>query len=110
MSRVGARGRDAHPSVDVNHGEARLAVSRLATQSTVSATAEMTITSARASAPLPASTDVQKLKDWLYNEHRIEVPVIDWHGRKFVRVSIQGYNSRRDVDALTEALKRFIGT
>ena len=62
-----------------------------------------------AAAPLPPSTDVQKLKDWLYNEHRIEVPVIDWHGRKFVRVSIQGYNSPRDVDVLTEALKRFIG-
>jgi isopenicillin-N epimerase len=58
-----------------------------------------------AAAPLPASTDVQKLKSWLYEKHRIEVPVIDWHGRKFVRVSIQGYNTRRDVDALVRALR-----
>ena len=58
-----------------------------------------------AAAPLPASTDVKQLKDWLYAEHRIEVPIIDWHGRKFVRVSIQGYNTRREVDALVKALE-----
>jgi isopenicillin-N epimerase len=61
-----------------------------------------------AAAPLPASTDVKQLKDWLYAEHRIEVPIIDWHGRKFVRVSIQGYNTRRDVDALVKALGEFL--
>ena len=57
-----------------------------------------------AAAPLPASTDVKQLKDWLYDKHRIEVPIIDWNGRKFVRVSVQGYNTRRDVDALVKAL------
>ena len=62
-----------------------------------------------AAAPLPASTDVQKLKSWLYEEHCIEVPIIDWRGRKFVRVSIQGYNSRRDVDALVQALGIWLG-
>jgi isopenicillin-N epimerase len=54
--------------------------------------------------PLPASTDVKTFKSWLYEEHRIEVPIIDWQGRKFVRVSIQGYNAPRDVDALVRAL------
>ena len=62
-----------------------------------------------AAAPLPASTDVQKLKTWLYDERRIEVPIIDWRGRKFVRVSIQGYNTRREVDALVKALGEFLG-
>ena len=62
-----------------------------------------------AAAPLHASTDVQKLKSWLYEEHRIEVPIIDWGGRKFVRVSIQGYNTRRDVDALVQALGIWLG-
>jgi isopenicillin-N epimerase len=61
-----------------------------------------------AAAPLPASTEVQKLKDWLYNERRIEVPIIDWNGRKFVRVSIQGYNTPREVDLLVEALKDYL--
>ncbi len=58
-------------------------------------------------APLPASTDVQQLKSWLYEQHRIEVPIIDWHGRKFVRVSIQGYNTRREMDALVKALQDY---
>lgn len=62
-----------------------------------------------AAAPLPASTDVQKLRTWLYDERRIEVPIIDWRGRKFVRVSIQGYNTRREVDALVKALGEFLG-
>jgi isopenicillin-N epimerase len=61
-----------------------------------------------ASAPLPESTDVQKLKSWLYESHHIEVPIIDWHGRKFVRVSVQGYNTRRDVDALVHALRGYL--
>ena len=61
-----------------------------------------------AAAPLPASTDVKQLKDWLYSQHRIEVPIIDWNGRKFVRVSIQGYNTRRDVDALVKAFGVFL--
>jgi isopenicillin-N epimerase len=59
-------------------------------------------------APLPESTDVKSLQKWLYEEHRIEVPVIDWRGKKFVRVSIQGYNSHREVEALTEALKKYL--
>lgn len=62
-----------------------------------------------AAAPLPASTDVQQLKSWLYEEHRIEVPILDWRGRKFVRVSIQGYNTRREVDALVKALGDWLG-
>jgi isopenicillin-N epimerase len=57
-----------------------------------------------AAAPLPASTDVLDLKEFLYREQRIEIPIIDWHGRKFVRVSIQGYNTRREVDALVKAV------
>lgn len=60
-------------------------------------------------APLPAWTDVQTLKSWLYEEHRIEVPIIDWRGRKFVRVSIQGYNTRREVDALVRAMRKWLG-
>ena len=62
-----------------------------------------------AAAPLAGSTDVQKLKTWLYDEHRIEVPIIDWHGRKFVRVSVQGYNTHREVDILVHAIKAYPG-
>ena len=40
----------------------------------------------------------------LYDEYHIEVPIIEWNGRQFVRVSIQGYNTREDVEALRTAL------
>jgi isopenicillin-N epimerase len=56
-------------------------------------------------APLPADTDTAALKARLYDEYRIEVPLIAWNGYKLLRVSIQAYNSRRDVDCLLHALK-----
>jgi len=61
-----------------------------------------------ATAPLPDSVDLVTLKTRLYDEYRIEVPLILWNGRKFVRVSIQSYNTRHDVDALVNALKELI--
>ena len=61
-----------------------------------------------AAALLPPTTDVQELKTWLYDRRRIEVPIIDWHGRKFVRVSVQGYNTRREVEALVNALAEYL--
>jgi isopenicillin-N epimerase len=59
-------------------------------------------------AQLPDAVDIAALKTRLYDDHRIEVPLIQWDGRKLVRVSIQGYNTRRDVDALVNALKRLL--
>jgi isopenicillin-N epimerase len=56
-------------------------------------------------APLPRGTNVAALKTRLYDDFRIEVPIIDWNGQQFVRVSIQAYNTREDVDKLVEALK-----
>ena len=55
--------------------------------------------------PLPASTDVIKLKGRLYDEHRIEVPLTLWNGGKLIRISVQGYNSSDDIERLLEALK-----
>lgn len=49
--------------------------------------------------------DPLALHDRLYEEHRIEVPVYEWNGRTILRVSIQGYNTHRDVDILIEALE-----
>jgi isopenicillin-N epimerase len=59
-------------------------------------------------APLPDDTDLTALKACLYDEHRIEVPLIAWNNMKLIRVSIQGYNSKRDVDHLIKALKTLI--
>jgi isopenicillin-N epimerase len=56
------------------------------------------------SAVLPVGTDIVALKEFLYEESRIEVPLIEWNGKKLIRISIQGYNSREDVDTLMTAL------
>jgi isopenicillin-N epimerase len=54
--------------------------------------------------PLPPC-DGAALQRRLYDEYRIEVPIIEWNGRQFVRVSIQGYNLNADVAALVQALR-----
>ncbi len=55
-------------------------------------------------APVPPS-NLEALKTRLYNEFRIEVPLIQWQDRQFVRISVQGYNTREDLDALVRALE-----
>ncbi len=55
--------------------------------------------------PLPANTDVVALKSRLYDEYHIEVPVHAWNGKKMTRVSVQGYNSKEDINRLYQALK-----
>lgn len=59
-------------------------------------------------AQLPPGTDLKELKTRLYDEHRVEVPLFEWNGLKLIRISIQGYNSREDVDALVEGLERLL--
>ena len=51
----------------------------------------------------PCNPDVLKAR--LYDEYRVEVPVIQWGDQQFVRISVQGYNSREDIDALVDALR-----
>ena len=61
-----------------------------------------------AAAPLPGSTDIAALKTRLYDDYRIEIPLISWNGHKLIRISVQGYNTRRDTDGLLRALKRLL--
>jgi isopenicillin-N epimerase len=56
-----------------------------------------------AALPIPPC-DGPALQRRLYETYAIEVPVVSWQGRTFVRVSIQAYNSEADVEALVEAL------
>lgn len=57
--------------------------------------------------PLPPC-DTKILKQRLYDECKIEVPLINGNGRRLIRISIQGYNDRGDVDALAEALENLL--
>ena len=58
-----------------------------------------------ATLPLP-QCDAAQLKTRLYDEFRIEVPIVVWQNRQFIRVSIQAYNSPADVGRLLFALER----
>jgi len=59
-------------------------------------------------APLPAKTDLAALKSRLYDQHRIEIPLIAWNDLKLIRVSIQGYNSDQDVEHLIKTLTELL--
>ncbi len=56
-----------------------------------------------AAMPLPPDTDVEQLKTLLYDEYRIEIPLGRWK-RRTIRVSVQGYNTRSDIERLLNAL------
>jgi isopenicillin-N epimerase len=54
---------------------------------------------------LPEGTDGRALKASLYDEHRIEVPLVETPGGWTMRVSVQAYNDERDLEALTAAFR-----
>ena len=56
------------------------------------------------SVPLPDGVDGAALKDRLYDEYRIEIPFTKWKNQSFLRISVQGYNTQEDIDALICAL------
>ncbi len=55
-------------------------------------------------AQLPAGVDLSVLKERLYAEHRVEVPLTELGDASYIRVSIQVYNDRDDTDALLAGL------
>lgn len=54
----------------------------------------------------PCDPDV--LKQRLYDEYHIEVPIGGNKERQYVRASIQGYNTKQDADALVAALHELL--
>jgi isopenicillin-N epimerase len=57
--------------------------------------------------PLP-DCDGETLQRRLCDEFAVEIPIIAWNGTILVRISVQGYNSRADVNALVEALAKLL--
>ena len=62
-----------------------------------------------ASIPLPQTIEPRQLHDRLWDEYRVEVPCTAHKGQVFVRVSIQAYNDREDVDQLIRGLREILG-
>ena len=51
---------------------------------------------------------MEELKRRLWEEYQVEAPITPWRDQFFVRVSIQAYNSPRDVDYLLDGLARLL--
>lgn len=58
--------------------------------------------------PLPDG-DALSLHQQLRDEWKIEIPVLTWNNRRFIRISLQGYNSPADVERLLTALSTIFG-
>ena len=59
-------------------------------------------------AELSKGCEPEKLQSWLYENYKIEIPVIPWEDRWFIRPSVQGYNTQEDLDMLVKALKKYL--
>ena len=59
-------------------------------------------------AALPGIRNLPALQKRLYREYRVEVPLIEWNGNQYIRVSIQGYNTLEDIDSLLNALEKLL--
>ncbi|MCP4427181.1 MAG: aminotransferase class V-fold PLP-dependent enzyme [Chloroflexi bacterium] len=60
-------------------------------------------------APLPPIDDLPAFKARLYDEFSVEAPCTQWRDRQFIRISVQGYNTQTDIDALLAALRTMLG-
>lgn len=53
----------------------------------------------------PFGGDPRQWHDWLFREHRLEVPVYEWDGQLMFRICLQHYVSDAELDRLVSALK-----
>lgn len=56
-----------------------------------------------ATMPIPAC-DGAALQRRLWEEHRIEIPFVNWNGGHYLRLSVQGYTTAEEVEALMSAV------
>ena len=52
--------------------------------------------------------DGPRLQTDLYEKYRIEVPVMEWQGRPYLRISSAAYNTPQDIERLTGALRALL--
>jgi isopenicillin-N epimerase len=57
--------------------------------------------------PLPPG-DARALQQQLWAEYGIEVPIISWGERRWIRVSCHLYNTCREIDRLVDAVRRLV--
>jgi isopenicillin-N epimerase len=52
--------------------------------------------------------DEKLLKTKLYDEYQVEVPCYRWNAKPLLRISVQGYNTEEDIQALVNGLKNLL--
>jgi isopenicillin-N epimerase len=57
---------------------------------------------------LPLVREISEFQLQLLQQYSIEVPCIEWNGQHFIRISVQGYNTEEDVDALVAAVEELL--
>ena len=57
--------------------------------------------------PLPGC-DINAIKARLYNDYRIEIPLVAWNGMPLIRASFGAYNTRDDLDRVVGALANLL--
>jgi isopenicillin-N epimerase len=58
--------------------------------------------------PLPPC-DPEMVKQRLYDEFCVEIPLVTWNNQNYVRASFQGYNTADDLETLVAALAQILG-
>jgi isopenicillin-N epimerase len=53
--------------------------------------------------------DVEQIERTLLHDYKVDIPVRAWREHRFIRVSIQGYNTADDVDRLLSGLEGQLG-
>ena len=57
------------------------------------------------SAPIKSKNEI-KLKEVLFNKYKIEIPLMKSDDQLFIRMSVQCYNSQKDIDYLFNVLEK----
>lgn len=105
LARLGPERLAAH-----NHALVRAAGARLADAWGTTVVTPPAMTAAMLVVPLPGQRPASRAtadaaRQWLWREHRIEVPIIAMAGRLWARLSAQAYNDIADYDRLGRAVR-----
>jgi isopenicillin-N epimerase len=59
-------------------------------------------------APLPVKGNLsaKEMQRRLWEQYEVEIPIVEWQGYRFARLSIQAYNSVADVERLLDGLQQ----
>ena len=53
--------------------------------------------------PLPVDAPLE-IKNILMEKYKVEIPIFEWNGNRYIRSSFQVYNEKKDIDSLMSAL------